>query len=118
MNKQQARELKAKTQRVETLVDRFEDDVSLLHDSSVDVTQEQDVAERQEEIQDELEQLTSDILALLDQSGEVDRADGAIPLPGPKRQPVEKASLPAPSNGNKPPWAGSSGNNGNGNSGN
>jgi hypothetical protein len=85
------------------------------------------VSDRQEELQDEIEQAASDILLLLDLSGQVKTADGeTIDLPNVGRTPISSGSLPEPSNSRPdergpPPWAntgGNSGNNSDANSGN
>lgn len=96
MNKQELRELKARAQRLESLIDSFEDDVALLHENGVDVSSSTDIDERQKTIQDEIEQVVSDILLILDTSGTVSSEDVEIDLPNRGRRPVADGSLPEP----------------------
>lgn len=113
MKQEEFRHIKSRIQRLDTLISRFEDDVTLLHESGVDVTNETEIIERQEQLQDEMEQTISDLLLILDTSGSVDKEDGDIPLPGAGRRPVSEGDLPEPAfdrpDGRGPPsWVGSS----------
>lgn len=98
MNEQEIRQVKAKAQRLETILTDLQQDVELLDKSGVDVSGETEIANRQTEAQDELEQVISDLLLLLDMSGSIEREDGsAISLPNPQRSPINDGDLPAPS---------------------
>lgn len=98
MNEQEIRQVKAKAQRLETILTDLQQDVKLLDKSGVDVSGETEIANRQTEAQDELEQVISDLLLLLDMSGSIEREDGsAISLPNPQRSPINDGDLPAPS---------------------
>lgn len=98
MNEQEIRQLKSKAQRLETILNSFQKDVELLYEAEVDVGADADIASRQQEAQDEMEQIASDILLLLDKSGEIETEDGAtIDLPNPQRNPVSEGDLPEPS---------------------
>lgn len=98
MNNQEIRQVKAKAQRLETILTDLQQDVELLDKSGVDVGGETEIANRQTEVQDGLEQVISDLLLLLDMSGSIEREDGStISLPNPQRSPVNDGDLPAPS---------------------
>lgn len=97
MKKEESRILKARLQRLETLISEFDNDVQLLHESGVDVSVDTEVNQRQTEIQDEMEQVISDLLLVLDTSGNVEAEDGTnIDLPNTGRQPVSAGTLPDP----------------------
>lgn len=109
MNKQELRELKSRAQRLEALIDSFEKDVTVLHENGVDVTKSTDVAERQQELQDELEKVVSDLLLVLEMSGTVSNEGIDIDLPQQGRNPVTSGELPEPrmerpSGRGKPLW--------------
>lgn len=96
MKKQELRELKARAQRLEALIDSFENDVAILHENGVDVTNSTEISERQNELQDELELVISDLLLVLDTSGNVSREEFEIDLPNTGRTPISGGSLPEP----------------------
>jgi hypothetical protein len=107
MKQEDIRKMKARAQRLETLVQQFEADVELLYQNEVDVADNEEVRERQNELQDEMEQTISDLLLLLDTSGTFNED---IELPENGRRPVSDGSLPEPTldrpEGRGPPaWA-------------
>jgi SHS2 domain-containing protein len=93
MKQEDIRKMKARAQRLETLVQRFEADVELLYENEVNISENEEVRERQNELQDEMEQTISDLLLLLDTSGSF---NGEIELPENGRRPVSDGSLPQP----------------------
>lgn len=120
MNEQEIKQVKAKTQRLETLLSDLQKDVELLNKSGVDVSSEAEIANRQTEIQEECEQVVSDLLLLLDESGEISTEENTVTLPNPQRNPVSDGDLPAPSGGRaddrgNPEWTKRKSNNGNSN---
>jgi hypothetical protein len=96
MNKQELRELKARAQRLEALINDFENDVALLHQNGVDVSNNTEISEQQTQIQEELELITSDLLAVLSVSGTASVGDININLPNTGRTPISGGSLPEP----------------------
>lgn len=96
MKKEELRELKARVQRLEALIDSFESDVAILYKNGVDVSSNEDIAKRQSMIQDEIEQVVSDVLLVLDMSGKFSNDEVQIDLPNPGRRPVSDGSLPPP----------------------
>lgn len=117
MNKEEVRQIKSRIQRLDTLVSQFEQDTTLLHESGVDVSKETEMANRQTELQDEMEQTVSDLLLILDTSGEVTRDSGNISLPSTGRRPVSQGKLPQPTferpeGRGSPAWSNGSGDSG------
>lgn len=110
MKQEEIRQMKSRVQRLDTLISQFEQDTTLLHESGVDVSNETEIAQRQDELQNELEQTISDLLLILDTSGQIERDVGNISLPSIGRQPVSSGSLPAPNferpdGRGKPAWS-------------
>lgn len=101
--------IKRRLQQVESQVNELDGTADTLHDNGVDTTTSQTTREGQEMIQDELELLVSDILAVLNESDTIGESDRD--LPGAKRVPVSSGQLPEPraGNGNSPPWTGNGG---------
>lgn len=124
MKQDDIRTLKARAQRLETLINDFEEDVAILYENGVDVEENDEITERQAELQDEIEQVTSDLLLLLDTSGEIEDREGRqVSLPQTGRRPVSAGELPQPTlerpEGRGPPaWAKGSDNGNGGGSGN
>lgn len=105
MDSSTAREVRLSLQRAEKLVSELEEESDTLEQNGVDTSTATTLSNKQAELQDELEQITSDLLAILAESDEV----GGRKLPNVPRTPVSDADLPEPSRAdfdNRPQWAG------------
>lgn len=104
MDSSTAREIRLRLQQAEELVSELEEESSTLHENGVDTSTSTTLSNKQKELQDELEQITSDVLALLAESD----VAGGHKLPNTPRTPVSDGSLPRPAHGdfeNPPQWA-------------
>lgn len=90
MKDSEVRELRLQLNKVENELAEIQQDATTLHDGGVDTTKSADLSNRQQELQDELEQLITDLLAVLDMSHKAGERD----LPGSARRPVKSATLP------------------------
>jgi TolA-binding protein len=112
MKEEDIKQVKSRMQSLETRISDLAEDAEILFENDVDTTASETIREEQEEIQDELEQLASDILALLNESSSVKPrgSERRHELVNPGRSPVQKGKLPQPRNEysgqGPPPWAG------------
>jgi predicted nuclease with TOPRIM domain len=117
MKESEVRQVKARAQSLETKIEQLFNDAHLLNSNGVDTSTSDDLRERQEEVQDEMELMVADLLAILAESDNVspESIDGEYELPGIRRRPVEHASLPEPRVGNGKYWKKNTSDNGKGN---
>ncbi len=104
MHEDEIKSLKQRLQETETEVEQLISVAETLHKNGVDVSTSNEILERQNEVQDSVEQLVSDLLHFL---AHTDTAHENLELPEQARVPVQEGSLPEPENneGSVPVWA-------------
>jgi hypothetical protein len=109
MKQEDIKFIRRRVQKLEQLSMKLEEDASMLKENGVNTTSSNTLLSDQEVVQDEIEQLASDLLQLLYYSDCVGESN--IDLPNNRRGPVSSRNLPEPrvAKGKEAPWAGGSG---------